>query len=437
MSTTRRRRSTWGSVIARTGPDGRVRSWRASYAHPRIKGRRVWRDFPSDNERLAWIWLEDERRLVEDDARGRAEWTAPADRERAERMRDATFREFAEPWYRDTQRSRRGRPLAPATMRSKDLAFRRLVDYWGDWRLDRIRPPDIARWLARPGFDGSEPLRRAYCILRAAMREAANPSDGTAPLIERDPCLEPLPVKPRSRRALIPPATGDELSELRDAMPDYTRIAVDLMAVLSLRIGEVCALTVADWDPKARVLTVRHSARRGPGDRGSFTIGGAKNESSVAAIPVPEGLAAEIDRHVAAHCGGSGMLIAPLRSRVMSPNTLREHFDRARRAAGRPDLTPHVLRATGITEAVRQGASPREVQTFGRHADARVSLEHYQRASDAGRMRELGEDVYAALVTRTRTRESLERELEAAYRRLRAEQDRIETLMDLKRRRGW
>ena len=44
----------------------------------------------------------------------------------------------------------------------------------------------------------------------------------------------------------------------------------------------------------------------------------------------------------------------------MPPSTLRTQFARARLAAGRPDLHLHTLRATAISEAVHQGAEPKE-----------------------------------------------------------------------------
>jgi integrase len=43
-------------------------------------------------------------------------------------------------------------------------------------------------------------------------------------------------------------------------------------------------------------------------------------------------------------------------------SSLLYQFDRAKLAAGRPDLTPHVLRHTGATLAAQSGATIAELQ---------------------------------------------------------------------------
>jgi integrase len=75
------------------------------------------------------------------------------------------------------------------------------------------------------------------------------------------------------------------------------------------------------------------------------------------------------------------MLLKPKNTKILNPNTLRGQFEKARETAGRPDLHFHTLRATAITTAVQEGGSPKDVQEYGRHADAEVSLERYQRSS--------------------------------------------------------
>lgn len=414
----------WGCITTRRNKDGQPTSLRASYQPP--AGRRIYRDFPTRTQ--AETWLEGERRRVEAAEAGLIEWRSPT-----ERLKPTvpTFAEWMERTFEHQSVSRSGRPLAPATMRKKRLARDRLVAHFGGKRLDRITQRDVRDWLKAPGFTGPEPLRIAYCTLRAALAEAANPPDGGRPLIERNPCVMPIPPKPVSKAVRIPPATPAQLAAIRAAMPARLALAIDLMAGLALRPGEACALTIGDLDLDALVCHVRHSPRRAADDRGELMLGDTKNRTSSTDMPIPAGMAGAIRDHIRRFCPDSGpdaMLFQPPQSKILNPTRLGYEFGRAAAKADRPDLVPHMLRVTAITESVNQGASPKDVQRFGRHATAAVSLEHYQRAHDATRQRQLADDVYGELMGGAETPAMLERRLRdklAEARRLAAEIDRL------------
>jgi integrase len=381
----------FGSVVARKNKNGETVSWRAKYHSP-IDGSQVTRSFSSKS--TAYAWLDDEHDLVRDHIKGRAAWVHPSQRERRKRGEDTLFREYAWDWYREHGRTRDGRPLAPATLRYKDLAMLRLDAAFGERALNSISRRDVDGWLASPGFEGRAPLRTAYLLLRSVM--AAAQRDGS---IDRNPCEAAVPAKPKSANRLIAPATRAQIARIEAAMPEYSRIAIRVALAFGLRAAEICALRVCDFDMDAMVLRLRHSVRRGEGDVGPARLGDMKTDSSRENMPIPSGLKPVLEEHIARFCdtADDAMLIRPMRSAVLSPNTLRAQFDRARAKAGRPDLHLHTLRATAISEAVHQGAEPAEAQRFGRHSDPRVSLQAYQRARGEERMRELSDDVYASL----------------------------------------
>ena len=206
-------RRAFGNITIRRRPDGTIRSYRAGYNAP-TDGRRVVRDFPTRAK--ADEWLEREAALDAAHRAGITRWTHPSQRERADRNADVTFHQWAGDWYRSRGRcDRHGNPLAPATLRVKDLAFQRLDRHFGRMRMKDITVRDVNRFLDR-GLGSATADRNAYILLHRIMREAANPSDGSDPVIERDPCVRATPDKPEPAPP-IPPATPEQVEAIRNA----------------------------------------------------------------------------------------------------------------------------------------------------------------------------------------------------------------------------
>ena len=280
-------RRAFGNITIRRRPDGTIRFYRAGYNAP-TDGRRVVRDFPTRAK--ADEWLEREAALDAAHRAGITRWTHPSQRERADRNADVTFHQWAGDWYRSRGRyDRHGNPLAPVTLRVKDLAFQRLDRHFGRMRMKDITVRDVNRFLDR-GLGSATADRNAYILLHRIMREAANPSDGSDPVIQRDPCVRATPDKP------------EQLEAIRNAMPDKTRIAIDVAIAFAPRAGEICALQVADFDLDNMILHLRHSARRGEGDVGPYLLGGMKTRSSMDDMPIPHALKPRLERHIRTWC---------------------------------------------------------------------------------------------------------------------------------------
>lgn len=285
----------FGFITVRRRADRSVAAYRAGYQAP-DGGGRVVRDF--HDERDARAWLDREESIVQAHRAGLVRWEHPS--RRAART-DPTFHEWAWAWYRAHGRVRPdGTPLAPATIRKKDLAMRRLDDLYGRRRMRDITVNDVNRMLDR-GFGSRMATREAYLLLRRVMRETERPSDGSAPVIDRSPCAAPVPAKPR-RANREPVATPAQLEELRAAMPERTRIAINVIVAFGLRVAETCALQVGDFDLDARVLHIRHSARRGEGDVGRYGLGDTKTPGSHADMPIPVALIPPLREHIARFC---------------------------------------------------------------------------------------------------------------------------------------
>lgn len=65
----------------------------------------------------------------------------------------------------------------------------------------------------------------------------------------------------------------------------------------------------------------------------------------------------------------------------MLPRNFYRAWQKARKAVGRPDLTLHDLRHTGLTWSAATGAPIRELMRRGGHASLRAAV-RYQRAAE-------------------------------------------------------
>ena len=398
--------TTWGTVIT---VNGKSVTYEARYTY---KGRRVCKRF---KDRLsAQAWLNGEKSLVEADKTGKATWTHPGDRtrlERAENRRKTLLCDYVETSFAPTwlRYSDDGSELAASSQRKhrEYLAHLRKAEFW-TWPIHEITAEDINRWLHDlSNFNnGPTPRKKTFQLLKAVYAKAE--SEG---VVAKSPVTMKSPSVPKSRQAQIPPATGEELRIIYENMPETCRLAVWLGAVLDLRIGEVVALQVRDYEPNARVLHVRHSAD----EHGRLKE--TKTAASTANQPVPPMLAGLL----AAACEGrrpDERIIHGAKTPTISANRLRDHFDKAKLAAGRPDLHFHTLRATSITTAVQVGASLRDTMQWGRHTDAATSIERYQRASGNERMRQIADGIEAKLMGHEPDEEELIREITLADERL-------------------
>ena len=384
------------------------KSYRAKYSY---RGEVITRTF---KDRLsAEAWLNGERSRVEADKAGITKWTSPTDRKRQEdaiKRRRALFcdyvlDEFAPTWLNYASD---GSELAAGSKRKHREYLNHLSQaFFWKYPLTGITAEDINRWLADlDNFGGATPRKKTFQLLKNVYAKAV--AEGA---VDKSPVSMKAPAVPKSRQAQIPPATAEELQIIYANMPNTTRIAVWLGAILDLRIGEVVSLQVQDWNPKTQTLRICHSA-----DEGS-ELKDTKTATSNTTQPVPPQLAKLIDEA----CNGKNpadFIVTCADGSHITPNRLRDHFNKAKVKAGRPDLHFHTLRATSITAAVATGASLKDTMVWGRHADAQTSIERYQRASGTERMREIANGIENTLMGHDPTVAELEAEIAATEKRL-------------------
>lgn len=309
-------------------------------------------------------WLASERRLVTDRT-----WTPPGLRDTHRRA--TTLAEYAASWLRR-------RDLKPTTRQH----YRRVLDHFivpafGHQPLAAVTPRMVAEWHHDLASQTGPTYRsHAYSLLRTIYRTAIAEDE-----VATSPCR--IRGAGSSRRVKrIEPATLRELEALTTAMPERLRAMVLLQAWCALRFGEATELRRKDVDLKNGVLHIRRGVVRAGGQ---VIIGDPKSEAGRRDVAIPPHLLPMLRTHLTTHAawGRDGLLFPGPDGTHLAHSSYLWQFNRARKAAGRPNLRPHDLRHTGATLAAQTGATLAELMARLGHSTPSAAL-MYQHAA-AGR----------------------------------------------------
>jgi integrase len=173
-------------------------------------------------------------------------------------------------------------------------------------------------------------------------------------------------------------ATAEPQAErLADAAGEYGDV-VQLLAYTGLRIGEMAALRVRRVDFLRKRLTVAESAT----EVGGTVEYGTPKTHQQRTVPIPGVLVEPLSRR----CQGKGpddlVLTSPGGAVLHSGNFRRRFFDRAARAAGLEDLSPHDLRHTAASLLMASGANVKAVQRMLDNASVTMTLDVYSELFD-------------------------------------------------------
>lgn len=339
-------RRSFGAI--RKLPSGR---YQASHAHPDTGARiNAPRTFPTKAEAAKWLKATDV-----DLARGI--WTPPAPK-----RTEVLFAAYAETWLH-----RRTPELKPRTLADYRRQMPALVAQFGPMALDAITRADVRRW--HESLDPAKPAARAklYILLKSVLKTAVEDE-----LIPVNPCSIPGAGSRGKRAHHVRPATPAEVSTIVAAMPSRWALMAQLAVWCGLRFGEIAELRRADIDLAARVIRVRRGVQWVDGQP---VVSTPKTEAGVRTVALPASVAASVELHLAVHAGPELLFSAATDpTRHVSHGTFSKAWQRAREAAGRPDLRFHDLRHTGASLMAESGASVRELQEWLGHTTAEQSL---------------------------------------------------------------
>jgi integrase len=350
IMTTRR-----GFGTVRKLPSGR---YQASYVGPDAERHNAPGTFETKRDADGWLSA-----AHTDIARG--SWGAkPAPR----RSSVPTFASYAADWL--VTRGLRGKSVREY----RSLLAGHLSPTFGAMRLDQITPLAVREWHASYGTRTPSTRAKAYRVLHAVLATALEDE-----LIAAQPCrIKRGGSDSRSRRINI--ATEVEIDLIADAIRPEWRMMVLLAAWCSLRFGELAELRRSDVDLELGLLHVDRAVTRG--DHG-LVSGPPKSEAGVRSVAVPPELVGDLASHLLKYAqpGVDGLLFTSHRGRQLYQSCMWRDWNRARCAAGRPDLRFHDLRHTGGTMAAEVGATTKQLMRRLGHANPTMAM-LYQHATD-------------------------------------------------------
>jgi integrase len=151
-------------------------------------------------------------------------------------------------------------------------------------------------------------------------------------------------------------------------------VAVLTLGYCGLRWSELAALRVRHFDLlRLRVLT-EEAVTEVDGTR---LVWGTPKTHSRRSVPLPRFLVDELERTVVNRPPDELAFPSPQGAVLRNRNAHAAWFDAAARAVGEPDLTPHELRHTAASLAIKAGANVKAVQRMLGHASAAMTLDRY------------------------------------------------------------
>lgn len=356
-SARRKQREPFGRI--RKLPSGR---YQAAYTGPDLALHRPASTF--DTLMDARGWVQAERRLID-----AGTWAPPATRN--QRTRPLTVKAYADVWLAD-------RTLKP---RTRDL-YRRLLDHHvlpglGQRTLSEITPADVRTWHAGLATTTGPTARaHAYALLRTILASAVLDS-----VIPSNPCH--IRGAGNSKRVhKIEPASLEQLEAIMAALPERHRAMVLLASWCALRFGEITELRRSDVDLKGGRLHIRRGVTW---VKGEAIVGPPKSDAGTRDVAIPPHLIPMLRDHLAefAERGKEGLLFpAPIAGGHLGHGTFFKTWDKARKAAGRPDLRFHDLRHTGAVLAAQTGATLAELMSRLGHSTPSMAIRYQHAAAD-------------------------------------------------------
>ena len=290
---------------------------------------------------------------------------------RSSRAGRVTLDEYAREWL-----SGRG-DLRPTTRAKYDgLLNRHVLPTLGGTALSSLAPASVREWFLALASSHTATAHDSYRLLRTILNTAVADE-----LIVRSPCQVKGAGSVRTRERPI--ATVEEVGRAADAVSAVDRLIVLLPAWCQLRRGEVLGLQRKDVDLLHGTLRIERAITVAA--RGRAVLGPPKTEAGSRTIAIPSNVIPCVESHLdrLSSSAPEAWLFAGSGPLSMSPRTVDRIWHKARNAIGRPDLTYHDLRHSGLTWAASTGATTANLMKRGGHSSPAAAL-RYQHATTVG-----------------------------------------------------
>jgi integrase len=261
-----------------------------------------------------------------------------------------SFESFVEVYINDRQQR-----IREHTWQTKENIIRvKLIPYFGKKRMNEIQTKDVIAWqnemLSARKKDGKgysdTYLKTLHNQLSAILNHAVRHYE-----LKSNVAAKVGPIGRKEAKEMLF-WTKDEYMKFADAMMDkpLSFYAFEMLYWCGLRLGEMLALTPADFDLKGETVSVTKSYQR---IRGNDVITDPKTVKSIRVIKMPKFLCEEIQEYLNMLYG-----VKPSdRIFTCSKGYLHHEMDRGSKAANVKRIRVHDLRHSHVSLLIEMGFS--------------------------------------------------------------------------------
>jgi integrase len=278
------------------------------------------------------------------------------------------FGEVAEAWYQSKAVRLKGKTLEGY----RSLLDTQVLPKWEKTAVGDIDWQSIQKWVGE--LSKTKPTRRksdglsasrvvqAYHVFRAVLGYAVR-----SKMLSVNPATDiDLPRKPVNNKRYL---THQQVADLAAACGEFDALVL-VLSYCGLRWGEATALKCRDVDVDRGRIEVNKAVEH---VGGHYKIGTTKTHET-RSVPVPKPVLKLLRERLS---GSPDGLVFPGADGYLKPHEFRKVFDPAATKAGVGGVSPHELRHTCASLAIRSRANIKTVQRLLGHKTATMTLDTY------------------------------------------------------------
>lgn len=184
---------------------------------------------------------------------------------------------------------------------------------------------------------------------------------------------------PQKQLQILSCAHQQKLSRYLTSNLSQNNIGILICLYTGMRLGEICALRWEDVSPSDKTIYVHQTMQRlqlkNPQScekKTSVVVAAPKTPCSVRFIPILP----ELSGYVEEFRSGYGYVLTGNET-FMEPRTMENHFKRALKNAGIPDVNFHCLRHTFATRCVEVGFDVKTLSEILGHSSTTITMNRY------------------------------------------------------------
>lgn len=165
---------------------------------------------------------------------------------------------------------------------------------------------------------------------------------------------------------------------------DLTTLGILIALYTGVRIGELCALSIDDFDIGMQKVTISKTMQRlqnkqsNEKNRTYISITTPKTKNSIREIPIPDFI---VERVLSIGYTSGSYILTGLPNKFVEPRTMENRFNRLMRKLSIEDVSFHTLRHTFATRCVEVGVDVKTLSETLGHSNVNITLNRYVHSS--------------------------------------------------------